>query len=188
MWQAVVLALLMALGSGSATAQVQTKKELVAKLLSLQQAGIENVGRAIVGQTAQRALQSAGQAIPRLPADKREATAKDVQADVKKFYDETEPLLKKRAIELAPATLGPIYEDRFSDDELKQIVAWLESPVAKKFQQVDGDIANVLAQKLVAETRGMMEPRLKALDASLAKRLGITAAPGGASTASGAKK
>ena len=93
MWQAVLVALLIAVG-GAGSAQAQTKKELVAKLLQLQQAGIANMGQQIAGQTSQRFLQAAGQAIPRLPADKREAAAKDVQAEVKKFYDEVEPLLR----------------------------------------------------------------------------------------------
>jgi uncharacterized protein len=187
MWRAMVMALLLALGCAG-NAQAQTKKELVAKVLQLQQGGIENVGRVIIGQTAQRALQSAGQMIPQLAADKREAAAKDIQADVKKFYDEMEPVLKKRAAELAPAALGPVYEERFSEDELKQILASLSLQVAKKFQQVDGESANVLAQKLVADTRGMIEPRIKVLEASLAKRLGMTAVSGSASAASAARK
>ena len=186
MWQAVLLASLVLLG-GAGNAQAQSKKDLVAKLVQLQQAGIDNVGRALAGQTSQRVLQAAGQAVARLATDKREAAAKDVQADVKKFYDEVEPLLRKRATELAPSTLGPVYEEQFNEDELKQIVAWLESPVSRKFQQLDGDNANALAQKVVADTRGTIETRLKALEASLAKRLGVATPPSGGS-ASGPKK
>lgn len=187
MWQAVVVALLVTLGSAG-SAQAQTKKELVAKLLQLQQGGIENIGRALAGQTSQRALQAAGQAIPRLAADKREAAAKDVQADVKKFFDDVEPLLRKRAIDLAPTTLGPVYEERFNEDELKQIIAWLEAPVSRKFQQVEGELGNALAQKVVSETRPAVEARLKALEASLAKRLGVPVAPGAAGASSSPKK
>ena len=193
MWQVLALALLIAVGStapahAQAQAQTQTKKELVAKLLQLQQPGIENVGRALAGQTSQRVLQAAGQAIPRLAADKREAAAKDVQADVKKFYDEIEPLLRKRAVDMAPAALSSVYEERFSEDELKQVIAWLELPVSKKFQQVDGEIANTLAQKVIADTRASVEPKLKALEASLARRLGIPAAASGGAAASTPKK
>ena len=187
MWQAAIVAVLVAYGSAG-SAQAQTKKELVAKVLQLQQGGIENVGRSLAGQTAQRALQAAGQALPRLAADKREAAAKDVQADVKKFYDDVEPVLRKRAVDLAPATLGPVYEERFDEDELKQVIAWLEAPVSKKFQQVDSEIAGTLAQKVVAETRPAIETKLKALEASLAKRLGVPVAPGAGSAASAPKK
>ena len=185
MWQGVLLGVLISLGGGSA--QAQTKKELVAKLLQLQQAGVENVGRQIAGQTSQRYLQAAGQAIPRLAADKRDAAAKDVQADVKKFYDEVEPLLRKRAIELAPATLLPVYEERFNDEELKQAIAWLESPVSKKLQQVDGEFGNLLAQKVMDDTRPAIEPKLKTLEASLARRLGAPATATGGN-ASGPSK
>ena len=186
MWRSVVtVTLLAATTTGGALAQ--TKSELVARLVALQQPGIENVGRTLAGQTSQRMLQAASQALPRVPADKREAAAKDVQADVSKFYDEVEPILRKRAAELAPATLTPLYQERFSEDELHQVIAWLESPVSKKFQQLDGEVGNTLAQKVVADTRGTIETRLKALEASLAKRLGMPgAAPAGG--ASGPKK
>jgi uncharacterized protein len=185
-WQAVVVALAVAVG-GAGSAQAQTKKELITKLLQLQQPGIDNIGRALAGQTSQRVLQAAGQAMPRIAADKREAVGKEVQADVKKFFDEVEPILRKRAAELAPATLTPIYEEKFSEDELKAVIAWLESPVSKKFQQVDGEIAATLAQKVVADTRGSVETRLKALETSLAKKLGVTPGPSGGN-ASGPKK
>lgn len=182
MWRALTVALLLAAGG----AQAQTKLELVAKLVQLQQAGIESVGRVLAGQTSQRALQAAGQAIPRLPASQREAAAKDAQAAVKKFYDELEPVLRQRAIELAPAVLTPLYEKHFSEDELKQVIAWLESPLSRKFQQIDNDTGAALAQRVVAETRASVEPRLQALEASLAKRLGVTTGPTG--PASAAKK
>jgi predicted outer membrane protein len=186
MWRFVLLAVLIALG-GAESVQAQTKKELVAKMLQLQQAGVENMGRQIAGQIAQRYLQATDQALSRLPADKREATAKDVQADVKKFYDEVEPLLRKRAVELAPATLSPRYEERFNEDELRQAIAWLESPVSKKLQQVDGEFGNVLAQKVMEEMRPTIEAKRKTLEASLDKRLGAPA-PATSGSASGPKK
>lgn len=190
MWKTVAVALAIAVGgagSAQAQAQAQTKKELIVKLLQMQQAGIDNIGRALAGQTSQRVLQAAGQAMPRIAADKREAVGKEVQADVKKFYDDIEPILRKRATELAPATLTPIYEEKFSEDELKTVIAWLESPVSKKFQQIDGEIAATLAQKVVADTRGSVETRLKTLEASLAKRLGAPT-PNGAASGAAPKK
>lgn len=186
MWRGLWLASLIALGA-SANAQAQTKKELAATLLQLQQSGIENIGLQIATQTSQRFLQAASQVIPRMAADKRDAAAKDVQAEVKKFYDDVEPLLRKRATELAPSTLMPLYEERFSEDELKQVIAWLESPVSKKLQQLDGELGSLLAQKVMSDTRGAIEPRLKTLETNLAKRLGISATPA-SGAASGPKK
>ncbi len=171
----------LALAAGASHAQVQTKKDLIAKVVQLHMQGIENVGRVIAGQTSQQMLQAAGQALPRVAADKREAVGKEIQDDVKKFYDDVEPLLKKRAVELAPATVGAAYEEKFSEDELKVIIAWLESPVSKKYAQMDRDQGNALAEKVVADTRPAIEPKLKALEATVAKRLGVTGNEGSAS-------
>ncbi len=173
-WRLAPLAAL-ALVVAAAPAHAQNKKELVAKVVQLHMQGIENVGRVIAGQTAQQMLQAAGQALPRVAADKREAVGKEIQEDVKKFYDDVEPLLKKRAVELAPATVGAAYEEKFSEDELKIVIAWLESPVSKKYAQIDRDQGNALADKVVADTRSTIEPKLKALEAVVAKRLGVPA-------------
>jgi hypothetical protein len=157
-------------------AQAQTKKELVAKVIALQLPGIEGVGRSVAGRTAQQVLAAAGQAMQRVPRDKRDAVGKEVQSDVKKFHDEIEPLLRKKAAEIAPALLSPTYEEKYSEDELKTVIAWLESPVSKKFSQGEGELAQSLVQKLVADTRSSVEPKMKALEATLSKRMGLDAA------------
>jgi hypothetical protein len=162
------------------------KKELVQKILKLNQAGIEAVGTQLAGQTANQAMQAAGQAVGRLPADKRDAVATQVQADVRKFYDETAPLLRERAVKLGPATLGAALEEKFSEDELKTLLAWLESPVSRKYQQMAGDQQQALAQKLIEDTRAQIEPKLKALDQTISTRL--SAATGASKAAPAPKK
>jgi uncharacterized protein len=159
------------------TAPAQTKKELVAKVVQLHQQGIEQIGRVIASQTSQQMLQAAGQALPNVAADKREAVGKEIQADVKKFYDDVEPLLKKRAVELAPATVGPAYEEKFSEEELKALIAWLESPVSRKYAEIDRTQGNALAEKVVTDTRAAVEPKIKALETTVGKRLGVSTAP-----------
>jgi uncharacterized protein len=153
------------------------KKELVAKVLQLQQPGYEALGRTLLQQPIGNLMQGAGQALQQLPAEKREATAKAIEADIKKFADETGPLMRDRAVKLAPSTVGAILEERFTEDELKQLVTWLESPVNKKYAQLGGEMQKALAEKLVAETRPTIETRLKALEQSVIKQLGITPKP-----------
>jgi hypothetical protein len=172
---------LLALALAAGAVQAQTKKELIAKVVQLHQQGIENIGRVIAGQTSQQMLQAAAQAMPRVPADKREAVGKEIQDEVKKFYDEVEPMLKKRAVELAPAVVGAAYEEKFSEDELKVVIAWLESPVSRKYSQVDREQGNALAEKVVADTRPTIEPKIKALEASVGKKLGVPAVGAAAS-------
>lgn len=148
------------------------KKELVARVLKLQQAGIESVGRTITERPALQMLQQAIVVVQqRVPADKRESVAKELQADARKYADEAVPVVSARAVKLAPDSIGTLLEEKFSEDELKQIVSFLESPVYKKYDDLSGDMQKVLIEKLVADTRGIIEPKIKALDQSMGDRL-----------------
>lgn len=151
------------------------KKELVQKVLQLQQPGIEGIGNQLANQTATQVMQVTGQALARVPADKREALGAELQAEVRKFYDETSALLRERALKVAPSTVGTSLEEKFSEDELKVLITWLESPVNRKFQQVAGEMQQGLAQKVVADTRAQIEPKLKALEQVLTGKLNAAA-------------
>ena len=173
LWCATALAV----ASVAMPVHAQSKKELVQKLLQLQQPGAEALARTLAQQTAGQFMQAAGAGLQRLPADKREAVGKTVEADIKTFYGEIEPLLRDRAVKLAPATVGVALEEKFTEDELKQLIAWAESPVNKKYKQLAPEIENSLAEKLVADTRPAVEPKIKALEANLAKKLGAQPTP-----------
>jgi len=157
------------------------KKELVARVLQLQQPGIEAMARQLAEQPARQLLQGAGQGLQRLPAERREAVARDIEADVRKYIEEATPIVRDRAVALAPSTIGPLLEERFTEDELKQVIAMLESPVNRKFQQLGPDMQKAIAEKLIADTRGEVETKVRALDQTVARRLGITPPNGAAS-------
>jgi hypothetical protein len=194
LFAAVVIAGSLAGWAGAAlaegTASSPAKKELVTKVLALQKPGIESMGNALASQTANQVLQAAGQALLRVPADKREAVAKDFQAEVRKFYEDIAPTLRDRAVKLAPSTIGATLEEKFSEDELKALVAWLDSPVNRKFQQVAAQMQQGLGEKVVADARPLIEPKLKALDQALGAKLKaagvVPAAPPAAKPASAA--
>ncbi len=140
------------------------KKELVKKLLQLQQANFDGLSRSIVERPAIQLMQAAGQALQtQVPADKREATGKQIEADVKKFVDESSTLLRDRTAKLVPTTFGSGLEEKFTEDELRQFIAWTESPVNKKFQQLLPDIQTAFMQKLAADTSPVLDPKFQAL-------------------------
>lgn len=177
--------------AGASMAQTpQGKKELVARVLQLQQPGIEAMARGLAEQPAMQLMQQAGQALQRVPAERREALGKDIEADLRKYAEDTVPIVRDRAVKLAPSTIGPLLEERFTEEELRQVVAMLESPVIRKFQGMAGDMQRALTEKVVAETKAEIEPKVRAMQQSVAKRLGVTAAPavGGTAPASNPKK
>ncbi len=158
------------------------KKALVQRVLKLQQQGIEGLARQLVEQPAAKWAQQVQAALPRVPADKREQVAREIEADLRKYADEATPIVRDRAVALAPSTIGTLLEQKFSEDELKQVAAMLESPAVRKFQGLLGDMQRSLVEKVVAETRGSIDPKLRALDQSIKARLEpLLAAPAAAS-------
>jgi hypothetical protein len=115
----------------------------------------------------------------RVPPDKREALQKDLQGDLKKYMDAALPLVRDKAVAAAPSTIGTQLEQKFSEDELRQLIGWLESPVAKKYQLMLPDLQKALTDKLVAETRPLIEPKLRDLDANVGKHLAAVMPPAG---------
>jgi uncharacterized protein len=193
MWKPLTLAAALAVAglaqaqnaapAAPAASSSAAKKELVAKLLKLQQPGVEAMARQLAEQPARQLLQQADAALQRIPAERREALARDIEADARKYIDEATPIVRDRAVRLAPITIGPILEERFTEDELKQIIAILESPVNRRFQQAGPDMQKAIGERLVAESRAEVEVKVRALDQSVSKRLGITAPAGAASGA-----
>ncbi len=176
--------------AATASESSPAKKALVARIIKLQQGGIEALGRGLAEQPAQQLVVNARGILQRMPADKRDPLSKELDADLKKYVEETVPITRDRAVAAAPGTMGPILEQRFSEAELKQIVALLESPVQAKYQQVAQEMQRALVNKVVTDTRDRVEPKVRALEQAVVGKLRAAApnlvAP--AATASGAGK
>lgn len=177
-----LLALLL-LTSTAAFAQTSPAKQaLVDKLLELQRPGIEQSAQALALRPALQMEQLAGVALQtRVPPEKREAVAKVVQADLKKYAEEVVPLMRQKAVKLAPGTVGVLLAERFTEDELKQLIALIESPINRKYQQMGGELQKSLADKLVEDMRATVDPKVKALATTIDKHLAVSGPAGKAS-------
>jgi len=176
-----------ALATATASAQVATtaasapsspaKKALVQRILTLQQAEVETFARGVVERPAAQMMRDAGLAIQQqVPPEKREAAGHAIEAEVKKYVDESYPLVRERALKIAPSTIGAVLEARMTEEELRTLLAWLDSPTNKKYQQVALDVRNAFAQKLLAEMPALLDPKLQALDGRIRVILGVAPA------------
>ena len=169
------LALVLALATGIALAQPSpAKKALIDKSVALQTQGLaEGLANNLVQGPLPQLMQAGRAALQQVPADKREATAKAMDAELKKFVEENVAFVKDKAAKAAPSTASALLDERFSEDELKQILAWAESPVSQKFGAANVELQKAVAQKIMAEAGPTLEGRLKTLQGTLAKQLGI---------------
>ena len=112
-------------------------------------------------------------ALQQVPAEKREATGKAMDAELKKFVEENVPYLKDKISKAVPSPASALLDERFNEDELKQILAWAESPVSQKFGATTVELQKAVAQKVMAEVGPTLEGRFKTLQTNLAKQLGL---------------
>jgi uncharacterized protein len=156
------------------------KKRLIERVIQLQMPGVEALGRQLAEQPAMQMGQQASQALQRLPVERREAVARDIQADLRQYVEEMGPPMRDRAVRLAPGIMAPLLEERFSEQELREVIALLESPTLRKFQNAGPELQRALGERIVAESRASIEQRAKVLEQSIIRRLNPPAAAGSA--------
>lgn len=154
------------------------KKALINKVLELQRPAIDMSSRGMIEQPAMMMMQRAAQVIQaRVAPDKREALAKDIQGDLRKFVDDSSVLVREKATKLMPTTMGAALDEKFTEAELKQLVTALESPAYRKFQSSGVELMKTLTDKLLPEVRPELDPKFKALEQGISKRLEAAVAP-----------
>jgi hypothetical protein len=144
------------------------KKGDIQKILTLQQPALEDMARTVAERPALQMAASVRQIMAQaVPEDKREATAKQVDAEIKKYLDAAVPAVRTSATKMSQSTLGPMLDEKFSDEELKDLVVMLESPVFKKYQGMLPEMSNTMLEKVVADARPQVQPKLQAAETNI---------------------
>lgn len=167
----IAIAVLAAAGSAfAADSATLTKQQLVDRVLQLWH--VETLGDAMLQEPVADAVQQARVVLQgRVPPERRDAALKDITADAKKFLDENTPAVHSNSQKLAPSTAGALLAARFSEDELRQLVAILESPVKTKFEALVPEMNKALGEKLASDMRPVIDPRLQDLKQRIGTRL-----------------
>jgi len=160
-------AMTVALMATSLSAHADKKAE-VQKILTLQQPALEEMSRNVAERPAVQIAASVRQIMAQaVPEDQREAVAKQVDAEIKKYLDTAVPAVRASATRLSQTTLAPMLDERFTEEELKQLVTMLESPVLKKYQAALPEMSNAMLEKVVADARPQVQPRLQTAETNI---------------------
>lgn len=167
-WTTAVAAAL-ALTSLSAHAD---KKDLIARLPTLQKSELDGLATDMAQTPArQLILQAQNVMVQAVPPEKREAAAKQINAELTKYADSAVPVVKASANKVAVSAVAPVFEEKFTEDELKQLLSMLDSPVIKKYQGLLPEMQKTLLEKISADARPQVDPKLQALQESIRKIL-----------------
>lgn len=175
-------ALLLAVGHAAAAtvpaapAAAPGKQALVEKVVKL--ANFGDVGEAMLQAPVGNAVEQArvmlqGRAVP----EKRDAAMTDIVKEAKDFMSENTPLARASADKLIPSTVSPMLAERFTEDELRQLVTVLESPVAKKFYEMLPELKKKLGDGITADAGPAIAPKLKTLQEKVGLRLRAAVTP-----------
>lgn len=149
------------------------KKDLIARILKLQQPAIEALTIGVLSRPVNELAAKAAPQLGRVPEAKREAVAKQIDTDLRKFMEDNGTALVDKGKVLVPQTMGVALDEKFTEDELKQLVAWLESPVSKKFAESAQDLQAIYTKKLIDDNGKQLDEKFQALQANVAKQLGM---------------
>ena len=164
---AILFAAACAVSTG-ANAQNDSKRALAVKLAQMQQ---KADGEAMIEQLTATAVQPllAGwsqrldETVP--PARQKEVRDK-LDVELKKYADSTHKVVEAQTAKAAEAALVPIFMEKLTEDELKQIVAYMESPVSAKFQALGPDATNAWAKRIIDATKPQVESGAKNFEAA----------------------
>ena len=177
----------LALASTAQTQPADPKIEWATKAVALQQGPeLERLVSQLADSATQDILQNW---TPKLQSDvpkAKQAQAKEgLNSELKKYFDDVSKAINGKVSKVSAEALIPAYVERFSLDELKQLVAFFESPAVKKYQSAAPELGSVFVKKLIeatkddvaARTRQFDEAAMKIVGSAPASKAPIAAAP-----------
>ena len=163
----------------SVAAYAQTadpKLEWATKAVALQQGPeLERLVSQLADSSSQDKVQSWSVKLRSdVPKDKVEQAALSLNAELKKYNDDVIKIISVKVNKTSADSLIPAYMARFSLDELKQLVAFFESPAVKKYQAAAPELGSIFVNQLITETRADVNVRARQFDDAAAKIVGAT--------------
>jgi hypothetical protein len=161
----------------SAAAPVPPAKQaLIDKVLALWR--MDSIGQSMLQAPVSDAVAQARAMLQgRASIERRDAAMSDIVGDAQKFMDEATPTVRGSAQKLIPVKVAPLLAERFSEDELRQMVAILESPVRQKFEALLPELQKSLGEGVASDTGPVINPKLQDLKQRIGLRLRSAVTP-----------
>jgi hypothetical protein len=110
-----------------------------------------------------------------VPKERVDKTLKDIGTDVQKYIDTATPLAVASAKKNVGPAVAPLFAQNFTVDELRQIIALLESPVKAKFDKLVPQMEDAVGQKVKAEVAPEINKEIQTMNESAGTKLRVAA-------------
>lgn len=153
------------------------KTEWATKVVALQQGPeLDRLVSQLTASTTQDLIANWGPRLDALPKAKLPKATEDMNAELKKYADDAVVIIGKQVTKVSNDALVPAYSERFTLDELKDLVAFFQSPAVKKYQANAPELGNLFVQKLIEASRSDVLARVKQFDDAAVKIVGTAPA------------
>ncbi len=154
------------------------KQALIVRTIAAQEGPeMQRMYNQLAGSAMQPLIENWNQRLSQLPAAKQESAIKALDAELKKFNDDALQIITAQATKARSGALVTAYSEKFSEEELKQLVALMEAPVFKKYQGIAPELGSVYVKAIVDGTRERITQRSQTFDAAAEKITGPADAP-----------
>ena len=159
--------------ASAAAAPDAEKQKLIDRVLVLFHP--ENGVLQAVQQQGVKAMQQSSIALQtaQVPQDRKEKTMKDIGTDVQKYIDTTMPMAIASAKKYTGPAVAPILAQNFSNDELRQLIALLESPIKEKFEKLVPQMENAVGQKVTADIAPQVNKNVQVMTEAVGTKLRV---------------
>lgn len=163
--------------AASATAPVSPEKmKLIQRILELWH--VDDIGLVMLKNPVAESLRQSRSLLQgRVSTETQEATMKDIAKDAQQFMDSTTPIVKASAKKLIPTTVVPMLAQNFTEDELRQIIAILESKIKAKFEALAPDMEKALGEKVAIDAGPQVNSKLHDLTVQIGERMHAAVTP-----------
>lgn len=151
-----------------------SKLEWATKAVALQQGPeLDRLIGQLAESSSQDVVQSWGVKLrANVPETRQEKAAESLNVELQKYNNDVSKIIKNKVSKASADSLISAYIERFSLDELKQLVAFFESPAVKKYQAAAPALGSIFVNQLVMETRADVAARAKQFDEAATKIVG----------------
>ena len=141
------------------------KREAAAKLVSLQRGPeMDRMTYQLTAGAVQPVIEKWEPRLESIPAAKQQKARDQLNAEIKTLGDSTRKLIEGQLDKSSETTLLPAYLERFSEEELQQLVNLFEAPAFKKYQTMAPELGNVWVKDVIENTRQTVMDKEKAFD------------------------
>ncbi|MBK7051598.1 MAG: DUF2059 domain-containing protein [Rhodoferax sp.] len=148
----------------------KTKQQLIQRLLELWH--VEAVGVTMLREPVDNALRQARAALQaRTTPEKRDEALKDIEKYCQELLEKLMPKVLEKSKSLAQTTVAPLLSEKFTEEELRQVIAILESPALAKFEKMRPEMQKALGIKLGEDQGKEIKPQMEELQQRIGKRM-----------------